>query len=173
MKTGRSEGLPVIITAVTSHNPDPAMLERITLFRKRIRFSIVRSNSTEGNGTLRCFFLAALSEPSATWENAFPTHPCIQHGTSLGGLNRPLWVRVEVVGPHKGWCPYPFGKKNKPIWQWLSKPMGSHFGVGAPPILEPILVGIGMFAGGTEFWILTHGHISSTLQCLENFRPES
>ena len=28
-----------------------------------------------------------------------------------------------------------------------SKPMGSHFGVGAPPILEPILVGIGMFTG--------------------------
>ena len=32
-----------------------------------------------------------------------------------------------------------------------------HFGVGAPPILEPILVGIGMFTGGT-IWILTHGH---------------
>ena len=31
-----------------------------------------------------------------------------------------------------------------------SKPMGSHFGVGAPPILEPTLVGIGMF---------THGHL--------------
>ena len=30
-----------------------------------------------------------------------------------------------------------------------------HFGVGAPPILEPILVGIGMFTGGT-IWILTH-----------------
>ena len=26
-----------------------------------------------------------------------------------------------------------------------------HFGVGAPPILEPILVGIGMFTGGTGF----------------------
>ena len=33
-----------------------------------------------------------------------------------------------------------------------------HFGVGAPPILEPILVGIGMFTGGT-IWILTHGQI--------------
>ena len=31
-----------------------------------------------------------------------------------------------------------------------SKPMGSHFGVGAPPILEPILVGIGMFTGGVR-----------------------
>ena len=29
-----------------------------------------------------------------------------------------------------------------------------HFGVGAPPILEPILVGIGMFTGGT-IWVLT------------------
>ena len=26
---------------------------------------------------------------------------------------------------------------------------GSHFGVGAPPNVEPILVGIGMFTGGT------------------------
>ena len=34
-----------------------------------------------------------------------------------------------------------------------------HFGVGAPPIVEPILVGIGMFTEGTEFWVLTHGHI--------------
>ena len=28
--------------------------------------------------------------------------------------------------------------------------LGSHFGVGAPPILVGILVGIGMFTGGTE-----------------------
>ena len=28
--------------------------------------------------------------------------------------------------------------------------MGSHFGVGAPLILEPILVGIGMFTGGVN-----------------------
>ena len=33
-----------------------------------------------------------------------------------------------------------------------SKPMKSHCGLGAPPILEPILVGIGMFTGGTGFW---------------------
>ena len=26
-----------------------------------------------------------------------------------------------------------------------------HFLVGAPPILEPILVGVGMFTGGTGF----------------------
>ena len=29
-----------------------------------------------------------------------------------------------------------------------SKPTGSHFGVGAPPILEPVFVGIGMFTEG-------------------------
>ena len=34
-----------------------------------------------------------------------------------------------------------------------------HFGGGAPPILEPILVGMGNW--GT-IWILTHGHIAST-----------
>ena len=28
--------------------------------------------------------------------------------------------------------------------------MGTHFGVGAPPILEPILVGIGMCTGGYD-----------------------
>ena len=33
-----------------------------------------------------------------------------------------------------------------------------HFGVGAPPILEPILVGIAILTGGT-IWFLTHGHI--------------
>ena len=32
-------------------------------------------------------------------------------------------------------------------WLWWSKPMGSHFGIGAPLIL----VGIGMFTGGTGF----------------------
>ena len=37
------------------------------------------------------------------------------------------------------------------IWLLL-KTMGCHFGVGAPPILEPILVGIGMFTGNT-IWI--------------------
>ena len=29
-----------------------------------------------------------------------------------------------------------------------------HFGIGAPPMSEPILVGIGMFTGGT-IWVLT------------------
>ena len=34
--------------------------------------------------------------------------------------------------------------------------LGSHFGAGAPPVLEPILLGIGMFTEGT-IWILTRG----------------
>ena len=46
----------------------------------------------------------------------------------------------------------------RPKWLWLSKPCWNHFGVGAPPILEPISVGIGMFTGG--YGILTHGQIS-------------
>ena len=48
------------------------------------------------------------------------------------------------------WQKYPFGCG--------SKSMGSHFGVGAPLILEPILVGIGMLTGST-IRILTHGHL--------------
>ena len=47
-----------------------------------------------------------------------------------------------------------------------SKPMGFHFRVGAPPILEPILVGIGMFTGG----ILTHGHMMPMPLKLEQVR---
>ena len=38
-----------------------------------------------------------------------------------------------------------------------SKPLGSHFEIGAPPMLEPILVGIGMFTGGYRGF--THGHL--------------
>ena len=34
-------------------------------------------------------------------------------------------------------------------------------GFGAAPILEPILVGVGMFTGGT-IWVWTHGHIQSS-----------
>ena len=40
------------------------------------------------------------------------------------------------------------------IWLWLSEPFWD-FGW----ILEPILVGIGMFSRGT-IWILTHGHMA-------------
>ena len=44
--------------------------------------------------------------------------------------------------------------------RWVSKPIGSHFGwqVNSPPILEPILVGIGMFMG---YGILTHGQMET------------
>ena len=47
-----------------------------------------------------------------------------------------------------------------------SKPMGSHFGVGAPPILVPILVGIGMFTGVTIF-LLIHGHTTEFPACVQ------
>ena len=43
--------------------------------------------------------------------------------------------KVHTQATHRFW--------NHPvIWRWY------HFGVGAPPTLEPILVGIGMFTGG-------------------------
>ena len=37
-----------------------------------------------------------------------------------------------------------------------------HFGIGAPPILEPTLVvGLNrMFTEGQPIWLLTHGHIA-------------
>ena len=38
-----------------------------------------------------------------------------------------------------------------------------HVGIGAPPILEPILVGMGMFTGGT-IWVLTHGQMGQSSQ---------
>ena len=42
------------------------------------------------------------------------------------------------------------------IWLWLSKPMGSHFGVGAPPSLVD-------FGGDSDahwgYGIVTHGHM--------------
>ena len=57
---------------------------------------------------------------------------------------------VKNFEPHPGAHEEPYGLFGR------STPMGSHFGVGAPPDLEPILVGIGMFSGGT-IWVLTHG----------------
>ena len=41
-------------------------------------------------------------------------------------------------------------KRGRPFWLGL---------VESPPILEPILVKIGMLTGGT-IWILTHGHVA-------------
>ena len=53
------------------------------------------------------------------------------------------------------WLKVPFdcGGQNRfgiPFWG---------FSVNSPPILEPILVGIGMFTGVT-IWILAHGHLA-------------
>ena len=42
--------------------------------------------------------------------------------------------------------------------------MGSHFGVGAPPFLEPSLLGMGIFTGG--YGLLTHSHLPVLLLLL-------
>ena len=42
-------------------------------------------------------------------------------------------------------------------WLWV-KTIGTILGVGAPPLLGFVLVGIGMFTGGT-IWFLTHGQL--------------
>ena len=61
----------------------------------------------------------------------------------------------EKFGPARRFSEVGFSLKGLPRDQKRdgrgSKPMGSHFGVGAPSMLEPILVGIGMFNGGTGF----------------------
>ena len=54
---------------------------------------------------------------------------------------------------------------SKPFWLipcWLGL-------VNSPPSLEPILVEIGMFTGGT-IWVLTHGHLAK-YQRQELFQP--
>ena len=43
------------------------------------------------------------------------------------------------------------------IWPWVKTSGTILEMVGAPPILEPILVGIGMFTG--EYGLLTNGHM--------------
>ena len=49
------------------------------------------------------------------------------------------------------WGPF-HGQFQGVLWPWLSKPFWDPILVGrSPPILEPILVGIGMFTGGTCF----------------------
>ena len=47
--------------------------------------------------------------------------------------------------------------------QWLN------FGIGAPPILEPILVGIGTFTGGMVFFLI-YSHVC-LCSCLSTPRP--
>ena len=63
-------------------------------------------------------------------------------------LQNMLHVPLILNGSITTGCLYGCGCQN----QWY------HLGVGAPPILEPIFVGVGMFTGGT-IWLLTHGHI--------------
>ena len=50
----------------------------------------------------------------------------------------------------------------------VSKPRGSHFGVGAPPILGFIFVGIGMFTGGItgpfDPWLFAESVVESLME---------
>ena len=64
-------------------------------------------------------------------------------GCGRGTLARSLGERERKEGEKTG----------EAIWLWLSKPMGSHFGVGefTAHFRLPIVVGIGMFTGCTGF----------------------
>ena len=56
---------------------------------------------------------------------------------------------------------------------WLSKPMVSHFGLGAPPSFEPILV-VGLVDVHWGYGILTHGHmIDWAARLLSSFELDS
>ena len=57
-------------------------------------------------------------------------------GSAWFGL---VWGWFGLVWVGVAYWPNRFGRGSKPI--------GSYFGGGAPPILEPIVVGIGMFIG--------------------------
>ena len=52
----------------------------------------------------------------------------------------------------------PIEMDNIQKWLWVKTNGIPFWGIGAPLILEPVFVGIGMFTGGT-IWILTHGKI--------------
>ena len=65
--------------------------------------------------------------------------------------------------PRAGWAPRgPTSRRpgrGGQMWLWSKRFWIPFWKVGAiPPILEPILVGIGMFTGCT-IWIWTHGHV--------------
>ena len=64
----------------------------------------------------------------------------------------PLWLPLLEQARHR--------KSETPATVRLSTPMGSHFEVGAPPIVEPVLVGIGMFTRGTGFDPQPYGGVS-------------
>ena len=67
-------------------------------------------------------------------------------GFSAGEAKRHLVGRLFRETPSK--------REGAPRYGCGSIPMGSHFGVGAPPILEPILVvGLGGSLGANRFGI--------------------
>ena len=78
--------------------------------------------------------------------------------------------RTDAEGaenPRYCFVAFSWGLLHSKIWPWV-KTNGTILGyVGAPPILKPILVGIGMFTGGA-IWILTHGHMAGGQEWVPN-----
>ena len=90
-------------------------------------------------------------------------------------LEERRWLRPGAAvcrGPRDPLGPKPFVEQLRSNrWLWLSKSMGSTIRLGwvnSPPILEPILVGFGMFTGGT-IWISTHGQADFDWFRTQNF----
>ena len=92
---------------------------------------------------------------SGDWDVHWGSIGILTHGRRLEPRNWfPFWGNQPSLGlsSHFGVVKHVEPCPRKPVGQnqWYL------FGLGAPPILEPILVGIGMFTGGT-IGILTHG----------------
>ena len=73
----------------------------------------------------------------------------ISDATSLGAMEL-LTISLSNFSPGQIWSS-PLPSLSLPESDMAVGQNQYHFGVGAPPILEPILVGIGMFTGGTGF----------------------
>ena len=63
----------------------------------------------------------------------------------------PPWKGDTKPDPFQRTPPPPQSGPRGPFWQHMAVGQNQwyHFGIDAPPILEPILVGIGMFTGAT------------------------
>ena len=87
------------------------------------------------------------------------------------------WIWLWVKNRYPKWNPGKWTHGLKPAVPWCfflththmagGQNQWYHFGVGAPPILGPILVGIGMFTGGM-IRILSHGHMGLRTSCNHN-----
>ena len=86
-------------------------------------------------------------KPSPRAPEKKPTHPT--EGLSSTFRDCPLGHFPQATSSFLGSICFTHGCGSKQFWY--------HFGEGAPPILEPISVGIGMFTGGTG--VLTHSQM--------------